>query len=145
MGATTVWERWDSMLPDGTINAGEMTSFNHYALGAIADWLHKYVGGIRPLAPGYSKVLIAPQPGGGIDWATTSLRSPHGTISVEWGISGDGALEVQATVPEGVQAEIRLPEQDGRTVGAGTHLLTAAASPAENSRPGALAATHAGH
>ena len=84
MGATTVWERWDSMLPDGTINPGEMTSFNHYALGAIADWMHQYVGGIRPLAPGYSKVLIAPVPGDGIDWAKTSLRSPHGTIAVEW-------------------------------------------------------------
>ena len=47
MGATTIWERWDSMLPDGTINPGEMTSFNHYALGAVADWLHRTVGGPR--------------------------------------------------------------------------------------------------
>ena len=47
MGATTVWERWDSMLPDGTINPGEMTSFNHYALGAVADWLHRTRGGSR--------------------------------------------------------------------------------------------------
>ena len=54
MGATTIWERWDSMLPDGTINAGEMTSFNHYALGAVADWIYQVVGGIRPAAPGYA-------------------------------------------------------------------------------------------
>ena len=54
MGATTIWERWDSMLPDGTINPGEMTSFNHYALGAVADWMHRTIGGIAPVAPGYS-------------------------------------------------------------------------------------------
>ena len=72
MGATTIWERWDSMLPDGTINPGEMTSFNHYALGAVADWMHRTIGGIAPLEPGYSKVLIAPQPGGGIRWARSS-------------------------------------------------------------------------
>ena len=52
MGATTIWERWDSMLPDGTVNPGEMTSFNHYALGAVADWLHRTVAGLAPAAPG---------------------------------------------------------------------------------------------
>ena len=52
MGATTVWERWDSLLPDGTVNPGEMTSFNHYALGAVADWLHRTVAGLRPARPG---------------------------------------------------------------------------------------------
>ena len=62
MGATTVWERWDSMLPDGTINPGEMTSFNHYALGAVADWMHRTIGGLAPLEPGYAKVLIARAP-----------------------------------------------------------------------------------
>ena len=55
MGATTIWERWDSMLPDGTINPGQMTSFNHYALGAVADWMHRNIGGIAPLEPGYSR------------------------------------------------------------------------------------------
>ena len=52
MGATTIWERWDSMLPDGTINPGQMTSFNHYAFGAIGDWLHRVVAGLAPDAPG---------------------------------------------------------------------------------------------
>ena len=69
MGATTIWERWDSMLPDGTINPGQMTSFNHYALGAVADWMHRTIGGIAPLEPGLREVLVAPQPGGGITWA----------------------------------------------------------------------------
>src|SRR5262249_21416887 len=63
MGATTIWERWDSMLPDGSINPGEMTSFNHYALGAVADWLHRVVAGLAPGAPGYRKLLIEPRPG----------------------------------------------------------------------------------
>ena len=59
MGATTIWERWDSMLPDGSINPGEMTSFNHYALGAVADWLHRSVAGLAPTAPGYREIHIA--------------------------------------------------------------------------------------
>ena len=80
MGATTIWERWDSMLPDGTINPGQMTSFNHYALGAVADWMHRTIGGIAPLEPGYAEVLIAPQPGGGITWARASLETRHGPV-----------------------------------------------------------------
>ena len=62
MGATTIWERWDSMLPDGRINPGEMTSFNHYALGAVADWLHRTVAGLAPAAPGYRGSLVRPRP-----------------------------------------------------------------------------------
>lgn len=108
MGATTIWERWDSMLPDGSINPGEMTSFNHYALGSIADWMHKVIGGIMPMEPGYSKVLIAPRPGGAITWAKTSLRTPHGTITVEWRISGKH-LEVDVLIPKQVKALIKLP------------------------------------
>jgi alpha-L-rhamnosidase len=78
MGATTIWERWDSMLPDGTINPGQMTSFNHYALGAVAEWMHRSIGGIAPLEPGYSRVLVAPQPGGDVHWARSSLETKHG-------------------------------------------------------------------
>ena len=67
MGATTVWERWDSMLPDGSINPGEMTSFNHYALGAVADWMHRTIGGLTPTEPGYRRMEICPRPGGELD------------------------------------------------------------------------------
>ena len=77
MGATTVWERWDSMLPDGTINPGEMTSFNHYALGAVADWMHRTIGGLTPAQPGYRRIEIRPRPGGG----THALpRQPHHSL-----------------------------------------------------------------
>src|SRR4029079_13833778 len=80
MGATTIWERWDSMLPDGSINPGDMTSFNHYAFGAVADWLHRVVAGLAPAGPGYARVLVAPRPGGGITWARGSLATPHGLV-----------------------------------------------------------------
>ena len=62
MGATTIWERWDSMLPDGSINPGEMTSFNHYALGAVADWMHRTMGGLAPAEPGYRRIGDPPTP-----------------------------------------------------------------------------------
>ncbi|MFI1991853.1 family 78 glycoside hydrolase catalytic domain [Actinoplanes sp. NPDC020271] len=108
MGATTIWERWDSMLPDGTVNPGEMTSFNHYALGAVADWMHRTVGGIAPLEPGYSRVLVAPRPGGGLTWCKSSLETRHGRIEVAWDIV-DGELKVDTSLPEGVTGVLSLP------------------------------------
>jgi alpha-L-rhamnosidase len=121
MGATTIWERWDSMLPDGTINPGQMTSFNHYALGAVADWMHRSIGGIAPLEPGYSKVLIAPQPGGDIRWAKSSLETSHGKISVSWSREGDGPVELDIAVPDGVGALVQLPGSAVQEFGSGRH------------------------
>lgn len=128
MGATTVWERWDSMLPDGTINPGEMTSFNHYALGAVADWMHKAIGGIRPAEPGYARVLIQPQPGEGISWARTSLKTPHGEVRVEWTLDG-GAFRLEATVPAGVAADVVLPDGERHTVEGGEYHFAWAPAP----------------
>jgi alpha-L-rhamnosidase len=124
MGATTIWERWDSMLPDGTINPGQMTSFNHYALGAVADWMHRTIGGIAPLEPGYSRVLIAPQPGGDIDWARSSLETRHGTVSVSWSRDGEGPMELDVAVPDGVTALVRLPGSQDQELGSGQHHLS---------------------
>jgi alpha-L-rhamnosidase len=121
MGATTVWERWDSMLPDGSINPGEMTSFNHYAFGAVADWMHRVVGGIAPLKPGYREVLIAPQPGGGLTDVSTSLESARGHVSVHWEIVGE-RLHVEAEVPVGVRAVVRLPGQPDIVIPNGGHV-----------------------
>lgn len=135
MGATTVWERWDSMLPDGTINPGEMTSFNHYALGAVADWMHKAIGGIRPLEPGYARLLIQPQPqpqpqpGEGIEWANTSLKTPHGEVRTAWKYDG-GGFRLEATVPDGVAADVVLPDGARHGVTGGTHLFDCALAPA---------------
>lgn len=124
MGATTVWERWDSMLPDGTINPGEMTSFNHYALGAVADWMHRTIGGLAPLEPGYSRVRVAPLPGGGITWATSSLETAHGTVAVHWSQGDDGdPITLELTVPPNVTAVVQLPGTPDVEVGEGSHLL----------------------
>lgn len=121
MGATTMWERWDSMLPDGTINPGEMTSFNHYAFGAVGTWLHRVVAGLAPAAPGHSRVRIAPRPPEtGLTSAETALDSRHGRIATGWSVEG-GRLRVVATIPEGVTAEVSLPSGFAVEVGAGAH------------------------
>jgi alpha-L-rhamnosidase len=124
MGATTIWERWDSMLPDGTINPGEMTSFNHYAFGAVAYWMHQIIGGIAALEPGYSRVLIAPRPGGDIRWARSSLETRHGKISVSWSRDDDGPMELDIAIPEGVTALVELPGAPARELRNGKHHLT---------------------
>lgn len=123
MGATTIWERWDSMLPDGTINPGEMTSFNHYALGAVADWMHRVIGGLSPLTPGYASVLIAPQPGGGLTEAETTLETQHGRVAVRWQLV-EGVLTVDAELPDGVNGVLRLSGQDDRALAGGKLSVT---------------------
>lgn len=127
MGATTIWERWDSMLPDGTINPGEMTSFNHYALGAVADWMHRVLGGLSALEPGYGRILIAPLPGGGLTWAETSLVTPHGRAAVRWDLE-DAKIRIVATVPEGTTALVRVAGSTDIELTAGDHALTLPAS-----------------
>jgi alpha-L-rhamnosidase len=108
MGATTIWERWDSMLPDGSINPGEMTSFNHYALGAVADWLHRTVAGLAPAAPGYREILVRPVVGGDLTWASAALDTPYGPASVAWR-RGDGRFHLDLEVPPGSRATVHLP------------------------------------
>ena len=123
MGATTIWERWDSVLPDGTVNATGMTSLNHYALGAVADWLHRVVGGLSRLEPGWKSILIAPQPGGGLTSARTAHQTIHGLAAVTWRVE-NGDMVLDATVPPGTTATVVLPlHPDGlrEVVGSGTH------------------------
>ncbi|SEC55834.1 alpha-L-rhamnosidase [Paramicrobacterium humi] len=123
MGATTIWERWDSVLPDGTVNATGMTSLNHYALGAVADWLHRVVGGLERIEPGYKRVRIAPQPGGDLTWVRTVHDTIRGRFEVSWKIEG-GEVVVDVTIPHDVEADIVLPfqPQDAeRCVGEGVH------------------------
>ena len=129
MGATTIWERWDSMLPDGSINEGEMTSFNHYALGAVADWMHRSLAGLAPTGPGYRKLLIRPMPGGGLDWAQARHETPYGVADVRWDLAG-ADFTLQVTVPAGCTATVVLPDADGTThdVGSGTNSFSCAAA-----------------
>ncbi|GAA2502837.1 alpha-L-rhamnosidase [Winogradskya humida] len=120
MGATTVWERWDSMLPDGSINPGEMTSFNHYALGAVADWLHRRVAGLAPAAPGYRRIEVRPLPGTALTSAAASHLTPYGKASVSWQRAG-GRFDLRVEVPVGATATVHLPGGDVHEVGHGTH------------------------
>ncbi|MET0296047.1 MAG: family 78 glycoside hydrolase catalytic domain [Microbacterium sp.] len=120
MGATTIWERWDAMLPDGTVNSGTMTSFNHYALGAVADWLHRVVAGLAPDAPGYRRIRFAPRPGGGLTSASARHITPYGETAVEWSLA-DGALSVRVDVPVGATGVIDLEGSEPEEVGHGRH------------------------
>ena len=122
MDATTVWERWDSLLPDGSTNLGEMTSFNHYALGGVADWIHQHVGGIAPDAPGYRRLRFAPVPGGDLTWASASLRTPYGRAACAWRIE-DGQLTLDVEVPPNTTATVVLPgvDEPAITAGSGPH------------------------
>ncbi|MFB7251286.1 family 78 glycoside hydrolase catalytic domain [Microbacterium sp. NPDC056234] len=122
-GATTVWERWDSLLPDGTVNPGQMTSFNHYALGAVADWMHRVIAGLAPETPGYRRIRFAPRPGGGLTSASARQITAYGEASVGWRIDG-GRLHVELRVPIGADAVIDLPGAEQEIVGAGVHMRT---------------------
>jgi len=108
MGATTIWERWDSMLPDGSINPGEMTSFNHYALGAVADWMHRVIGGLVPLEPGYRRLGIRPHPGGGLTHAEVRHLTPYGLASCSWSIAA-AMLTLEVTIPPNTTALVTVP------------------------------------
>ncbi|MFI7294893.1 family 78 glycoside hydrolase catalytic domain [Streptomyces sp. NPDC050121] len=125
-GATTIWERWDAILPDGTVNPSGMTSLNHYALGSVANWMHTVIGGVRATSPGYRTMRIAPRPGGGLTHARTAHDTVHGRVSVEWEHEDD-AMTVRVTIPYGTTAVVALPEHPDRAehaVGAGRHAWT---------------------
>lgn len=133
MGATTVWERWDSMLSDGSINPGQMTSFNHYALGSIAEWLHAVVGGLAPVEPGWRRFRVQPVPGGNLTSARASFEGPYGLASCEWRLEGE-RMKVEVTVPPSTTAEVVLPDQGASpavTVGSGVHEFECVWRPSE--------------
>jgi len=123
MGATTVWERWDSMLPDGTINPGTMTSFNHYAYGAVADWMHRVIGGLELVEPGYRRIRVRPEIAADtpIGHAHVRHRSPYGDIDIVWRQDA-GEVSLALEVPYGVTADVWMPgDRAAHTVGHGRH------------------------
>jgi alpha-L-rhamnosidase len=126
MGATTVWERWDSLLPDGTVNPGDMTSFNHYAYGAVAKFMYERVAGLQRLEAGWTKCRIAPAIGAQFMNAAASHATPHGTISFSWERTPVSknieTFTLKISIPYGVVAEVVIPEDTGnklQEVGAG--------------------------
>jgi alpha-L-rhamnosidase len=119
MGATTVWERWDSLLEDGSLNPGQMTSFNHFALGAVVDWMHRALGGLTAKAPGYRRARFAPLFADGIDDIAVWHDSPYGRVDASWHRTG-AAVRVTLDVPEGIEIDVDLPGTQV-SVGAGHH------------------------
>jgi alpha-L-rhamnosidase len=109
-GATTIWERWDGIRPDGTFQDPGMNSFNHYAYGAIGDWMYRVVAGLdaAPDGPGYKHILIHPRPGGGLSSARATLETMYGTAASGWRLK-DGRFELDALVPPNARATIRIP------------------------------------
>lgn len=109
MGATTMWERWNSIRADGTFGPVDMNSFNHYAYGAVGDWMFQHLGGLQILEPGYKKSRVAPLIGlGGLTHAQCSLRTPYGLLACDWKLTDD-ALKLAVTVPANTTAEIAIP------------------------------------
>lgn len=97
-----------------------MTSFNHYAYGAVGAFLYRTVGGLEPVEPGYRKSRVRPLPGGGLTWARTRLHTPYGLLASEWQLDGD-QIQVLATIPPNTTAEIVVPDGTVTVVGSGVH------------------------
>ncbi len=111
MGATTIWERWDGIKPDGSFQDPGMNSYNHYAYGAIGSWLYGVVAGIQPDPddPGFKHINISPEPGGGLTWARAELDSMYGTIRSGWKIE-NGKFTLNVRIPPNTRATVKLPD-----------------------------------
>ena len=127
-GATTIWENWDAVAPDGTTRP---TSLNHYAFGCVDDWLYRRVAGLRSTAPGWRRAVVEPDLDAGVDEVSAHVTTPYGRLAVQWLRSGDEA-RITVEVPHGVTAELavagrRLPLPPGTS----THEVTPFAHDAE--------------
>lgn len=109
-GATTVWERWNSILPNGDFDESGMNSLNHYSYGAIGDWLYRKVAGINPLESGYKKILIKPFLTKGLSEVKASYQSMYGEIS-SYIKCKDGRITVDVVIPANTTAVLELPER----------------------------------
>lgn len=135
-GATTIWERWDALRPDGTVNLGEgnvkdisdsnvnlgggMVSFNHYANGAVGDWLYRRMAGIEAMDAGYKTVKIQPVIGGDITWVECAKETPYGKLEVRWERK-EGLFVMNVKIPFAVTAEITTPDGITRRAGSGEY------------------------
>lgn len=121
-GATTVWEHWDGLKPDGSMWSSDMNSFNHYAYGAVASWLYGTVTGIKPdeSKPGYENIKIKPQPDARLDYAYAELDTKYGTVKSGWKKTAKG-YEISITVPNGATADVTVGNKT-ESVGAGEYV-----------------------
>ena len=120
MGATTIWERWNSVLPDGKISGTGMNSMNHYAYGSIVEWMYRYMCGLQPQAPGCTTMVIAPQPDRRLGWAKAVYDSAAGRYESGWRLEG-GTFRYELKIPFGCEARVLLPGREPMTLGAGQY------------------------
>ncbi|MFJ2172371.1 alpha-L-rhamnosidase [Streptomyces sp. NPDC087851] len=114
-GATTMWERWDSIRPDGTFQDAGMNSFNHYAYGSVGEWMYAHIAGIAPGAPGFRKIIVRPRPGGGVTEASGRFDSLYGPVTTRWK-AGAGGFRLTVTLPANTTAEVWIPTTDAARV-----------------------------
>ena len=130
MGATTIWERWNSVNPDGKISGISMNSMNHYAYGAVFEWVYKNVCGLNPVpdVPGYKKAVIRPQPDVRLGAAKARVNTAAGYYETGWQYEDNGEVTYTVVIPFDAEAEVYLPKKDGTTeemtLTAGTYTFT---------------------
>ena len=113
LGATTIWERWNSVLDNGQLSGTMMNSLNHYSFGAIVEYLYRDVAGLKAIEPGFKKALITPLMNQKLKFMKMEYESVYGTYKVEWKIQKDGMIKVHVEVPFGCTAVIGLPFYEG--------------------------------
>ena len=118
-GATTVWEHWDGILENGDFWSSDMNSFNHYAYGSVIDWVYERSAGIRPAAPGFARVTVAPETTDALDWLEAFIDTPHGRVSSRWA-HVDGQIRYDITLP--VQGEVVI-DGAASTLAPGSYVL----------------------
>lgn len=111
LGATTMWERWNGWTPDQGFGDSKMNSFNHYAFGAVGEWMYSRIAGIRPETPGFSRIRIEPVPGGGLTSARMAYQSIRGPIVSTWRIE-NGSFTLDVEIPANTTARVRIPTAD---------------------------------
>lgn len=111
LGATTIWERWDSLLPDGKISGTGMNSLNHYAYGSVVEWMYRNMCGLNPVedCPGFKKAVIRPQPDQRLSFATLRYDSPSGPYKVCWRYNENGSLNYTIKIPFDAHATVLVP------------------------------------
>lgn len=119
LGATTIWERWNSLLPDGTVSGTEMNSFNHYAFGSVCEAIYGNIAGLRPDTPGWTSALIVPHFDRRLGFIDCSYCSVQGTYRSAWYYEKEGSVRFEWEIPEGCRARVVLPGQEEFEIGPG--------------------------
>lgn len=121
LGATTIWERWNSVLSDGTISNAGMNSLNHYSYGSVMEFCYRFSGGISPLEPGFRRARIAPKPDVRLGHVSCSYDSASGRWVSDWKLMSNGSLFFHVEVPFGCTAQLVLPERETAELTAGSY------------------------